>query len=97
MTPYPTGPRTPCERCGKRPAMLSNGGDVTPQHPKWVCEDCHDALQGRDVARWQQQSMPDFPHKYYPDIKDIDSMTDDQARQVYRTWGKTQNPGLQGS
>jgi len=72
--------------------VLVNADDVTPQYPQWVCLDCHDALQGRDVARWQQQSLPDFPHRYYPDIKDIDSMTDDQSRHVYRTWGKTQIP-----
>jgi hypothetical protein len=73
--------------------MLSNAEDVTPEYPKSVCGDCHDAIAGRDVARWQQQSMPEFPHKYYPDIKDIDSMTDDQARLLYRTWGKTRIPG----
>ena len=88
-------PALTCERCGLHPATMEYvDEDVTPRLDIRICGDCSDAFGGRHVLSWLAElQVPGFPSSMYPDIKDIASVTDDQARKVYRNWCLANMPG----
>ena len=93
---YPLDPSSPlitCERCGVSDAVMGYFDDdfAPPRHWR-VCADCHDAFAGRDLAGWLRHGIPDFPAAYYPAVKDLENMTDQEARELYRKWSQAQFP-----